>query len=246
MFIYKIRSGTINRPGVFNGPVFGILTDILKMIVKNLYLNTFLILVISYLIGSFPSAYIAGRTKGINIYQTGSKNVGGMNTFSSVGRTAGVIVILADMGKGALACWLASIFSGKHPYIPLLALVAAVVGHNWMIYIGFRGGKGISTFIGGLLFLSPWSFLFLYLLFVPVLLVIVKDSYLSTAIGLFLLSLFLWAWEGSVWWLVFGLLVTAVYSMKCLGLFRTYFTHRRRDISPALKKIFKPIFKGIK
>ncbi|MBN2073472.1 MAG: hypothetical protein JW770_05970 [Actinobacteria bacterium] len=72
-----------------------------------------------------------------------------------------------------------------------------------------------------------------------------KDSYLSTAMAFFLLSFFLWAWEGSIWWLVFGLIITAVYSLKCLDLIRTYFTRKRRDISPVLKKIFKPIFKGI-
>jgi glycerol-3-phosphate acyltransferase PlsY len=82
------------------------------MIVENFYFNTAIILLASYLIGAFPSAYIAGKIKGINISKTGSGNVGGMNTFSSVGKIAGVIVALTDAGKGFLVAYLASMFSG--------------------------------------------------------------------------------------------------------------------------------------
>src|SRR4030043_241444 len=149
------------------------------MIFQNFYWNTILILFISYLIGSFPTAYIAGKIKGIDVSKKGTKNIGGMNTFTSVGKLAGVLVIIIDMGKGALVACLADKFS-DHIFVPMLAVVLAVIGHNWMIYIGFKGGKGISTYLGGLLFLSPLSFLFLYLWFVPAAIVLVKDSYLST------------------------------------------------------------------
>ena len=215
------------------------------MLLDNFYLNTAVILLGAYLLGAFPSAYIAGKLKGINVLKSGTRNVGGMNTIASVGKVHGVIVTLADAGKGFLVVFLADRFSGGHPLIPLWALVAAIVGHNWMIYLRFKGGKGVATFLGGLLFLSPWSILFLYLLIVPIMLFIVKDSYLGTAFGNFLFSVFLWVWEGSVWWLVFGLLITLFYSLKCSSLIREYFTKRRRDIYPILKKIFKPIFKDV-
>lgn len=227
------------------------------MILQNFYLNTIVILLASYLIGSFPSAYIAGKIKGIDdISKIGSRNVGGMNTITNVGKFAGVIVIITDIGKGALAAYLADRFS-DHIFIPLLAVVFAVIGHNWMVYIGFKGGKGVSTFLGGLLYLSPISFLFLYLLFIPVALFIIKDSYLATTVGFFFFSFFLWVskgflhalwfhgFGGSFWWVIFGFLVTIVYSIKCYSFIKSYYTEKRKDIHPVVKKIFKPFFKGM-
>ncbi len=112
------------------------------MIVENFYFNTAIILLASYLIGAFPSAYIAGKIKGINISKTGTGNVGGMNAFTNIGKIAGVLVVIADIGKGFLVAYLVTRFSGGHPYLPLWAVTAAVVGHNWMIYIGFKGRQG--------------------------------------------------------------------------------------------------------
>ena len=195
------------------------------MLVENYYLNTAIILAVAYLIGAFPSAYIAGKIRGIDIKRSGTRNVGGMNTIASVGIVYGVAVALVDIGKGFLVAYLAHIFSSGHPFIPLWAVLAAIVGHNWMIYLGFKGGKGVATFVGGMLFLSPWSILILFLVFIPITFVIIKDSYLGTAAGFFILGYFLWIWEGSVWWLVFGLILTAVYAIKCASLIVEYFTN---------------------
>ena len=214
------------------------------MLLQNLYLNTVVILLISYLIGSFPSAYIAGKIKGIDISREGTKNVGGMNTITNVGKFAGVMVIITDIGKGTLVAFIADRFS-EHVFIPLLAVIFAVIGHNWMVYIGFRGGQGVSTFLGGLLYLTPISFPFLYLLFIPVALFIVKDSYVSTALGFFIFSFFLWVYEGSFWWLAFGLLMTLTYSIKTRNLLKSYYTEGRKDVSPVMKKLFKVFFKGM-
>lgn len=217
----------------------------LFMLIENFYLNTAIIFTGAYLIGAFPSAYIAGKLRGVDILKSGTRNVGGMNTIASVGRIHGVIVAVVDIGKGFLAAFLADRFSGGHELITLWAVVAVVAGHNWMIYLGFKGGKGVASLAGGLLFLSPWSILFLFLLIIPITFALIKDSYLGTAAGFFLLGFFLWVWEGSVWWLVFGLLVTTAYTLKCTSLIREYFTGRRRDIHPLLKKIFKPIFRDV-
>ena len=214
------------------------------MLLQNFYLNAAVILLISYLIGSFPSAYIAGKIKGVDISREGTRNVGGMNTITNVGKFAGVMVIITDIGKGALAAYIADRFS-EHVFIPLLAVIFVVIGHNWMIYIGFRGGQGVSAFLGGLLYLTPISFPFLYLLFIPVALFIIKDSYVSTALGFFIFSFFLWVYEGNFWWLIFGLLMTLTYSIKTRNLLKSYYTEGRKDVSPVMKKLFKVFFKGM-
>lgn len=215
------------------------------MIIENFYFNTAIILLASYLIGALPSAYIAGKIKGINIYKTGTGNVGGMNAFTNIGKIAGVLVVITDIGKGFLVAYLATRFSGGHAYIMLWAVVAAVIGHNWMIYIRFKGGKGVATFLGGLLYLSPWSILIFYLLIIPMLMVLTKDSYLATTTGFFIFSFFMWVWEGSYFWLIFVLFIMLLYLLKCLNLLISYFTERRRDIHPAVKKLFKPFFRGV-
>ena len=214
----------------------------MKQLVDNFYLNAFILIIIGYLIGSFPSAYIAGKIKKINILEVGSKNIGGMNTFTSVGKIAGVFVIILDMGKGFLSAWLAYKFSGQIA-ISLFVLAAAMVGHNWMIYIGFKGGKGLSTLIGGLLYLSAFSILFLYIIFVPIFLFITKDVYLGQAAALFTFSFFMWGWTKNFWWLIFGIIVTAIYFIKSFPLIKSYYLDNRREVYGLLKKIFKPIFK---
>ena len=213
------------------------------MLLGNFYLNTVLILVCSYLIGAFPTAFIAGKIKGIDIRKTGSTNVGGMNAYSNVGKIAGVLVIIVDMGKGALVAWLAAKFSANHSFIGLLAVVTAIVGHNWMIYIGFKGGKGFSALVGALFFLSPLSALFLYLYFMLAAILLFKDIYVAEGVAMFFFAFFMWYREGSYYWCIFMLIVTIICSLKSLGLYKSYFTEDRRKVSPIFKKLFKPFFK---
>jgi glycerol-3-phosphate acyltransferase PlsY len=116
-----------------------------------------LAIICAYLIGSFPSAYIAGRVrKGIDIRQVGSRNMGAMNVFYKVGFVAGILVLAVDIGKGAAAVALAR-WLGVHETVQLLAGVAAVMGHSFPIFLKFRGGRGGATCIGILVYLMPWS-----------------------------------------------------------------------------------------
>ncbi len=110
-----------------------------------------LIVLLGYFLGSVPTAYIAGRLlKGKDIRQIGDGNVGAANTFRQLGARVGIAVFLVDAGKGALAILIAQAAS-----LPLVAVLftgaAAVVGHNWSAFIGFRGGRGLSPAIGVLL-----------------------------------------------------------------------------------------------
>ncbi len=124
-----------------------------------------LAIMFAYIIGSFPSAYIVGRLrKGIDIRQTGSRNVGAMNVFYQVGFFEGLLVLAADIGKGAAAIALARYL--EVPEIAqLLAGVAAVSGHIFSIFLKFRGGRGGATCIGILAFLMPWGIPFYLAIF---------------------------------------------------------------------------------
>jgi acyl phosphate:glycerol-3-phosphate acyltransferase len=114
---------------------------------------TLLFIVIAYLLGTIPTAYIAGRLKkGVDIRQVGDGNMGAGNAFHHLGPKTGCTVGILDAVKGVLAISLAQAASLPEAAV-LLAGVAAVVGHNWPIFLNFRGGRGEATTIGILLVL---------------------------------------------------------------------------------------------
>ena len=120
----------------------------------------------SYLLGAFPTAYVVARlARGIDIRQYGSGQVGGSAALVHVGRWALAVVALADVGKGMLPPALALHLGWGLP-VAVLAAWAAVVGHNWSIYLGFRGGRGVATGGGALLLLAPRETLILLPAFV--------------------------------------------------------------------------------
>ncbi|TVY11598.1 glycerol-3-phosphate 1-O-acyltransferase PlsY [Paenibacillus cremeus] len=104
---------------------------------------------ISYLLGSISFSYLAGRLlKGIDIRKHGSGNAGATNTLRVLGKGPGITVLLLDMLKGVAAVWIGTLHSGGDPLIQVLAGVCVIAGHNWPVFFGFRGGKGIATTIG--------------------------------------------------------------------------------------------------
>jgi glycerol-3-phosphate acyltransferase PlsY len=133
--------------------------------------NTVIAIIIGYLLGSFPAAYLAGRLrKGIDIREVGSKNMGAMNVYYEVGPVEAALVTLADLGKGIAAILLVRWVSGNSLISPFdfltgLTTVAAVIGHVFPIFLKFRGGKGGATAIGILIFLMPWAVPFLAIVF---------------------------------------------------------------------------------
>jgi len=130
-------------------------------------------IIIGYLLGSFPSAYLAGRLrKGIDIRGVGSRNMGAMNVFYEVGPLEAALVTLADLGKGVGAILLVRWLSGySHPlsspfdFLTGLTGAAAIIGHIFPIFLKFHGGKGAATAIGILIFLMPWAVPFLAIVF---------------------------------------------------------------------------------
>lgn len=116
----------------------------------------FLGLVLSYLLGSIPTAYIFAKLlKGIDIRQYGSGNIGATNVFRVIGKIPGIIVLFLDILKGYIPV---IIFPGSQIYKIFIGL-AAIAGHNWPIFLKFRGGKGVATSAGVVIGLIPKIFL---------------------------------------------------------------------------------------
>jgi acyl phosphate:glycerol-3-phosphate acyltransferase len=115
---------------------------------------------LAYALGSLSGSLLVGRTRGVDIRSTGSGNAGGTNAFRTQGWRFALLVVLIDIGKGALAAWLGHAWPADTVAPRTLGLIcafAAVLGHVWPVFFGFRGGKGAATFAGALLVLCPWS-----------------------------------------------------------------------------------------
>jgi glycerol-3-phosphate acyltransferase PlsY len=111
-------------------------------------------LVLAYFLGSIPFAYIIGKLRGLDIRRVGDRNVGTFNVFRHAGLVAGISTLIADVGKGALAIVIAKVLSGNE-LVVFSAGVVAVIGHNWPVFLRFRGGRGLAVVIGVLLALVP-------------------------------------------------------------------------------------------
>ncbi len=128
------------------------------MMVSDIVL-ALLVIAIAYLLGSLPSAYLVGRVmKGLDLREAGDGRLGAAATYRRVGLTGGIIVGLMDLTKGAAAVFLAQ-FLGLPLPIVLLAGLAVVVGHNWSVFLRFKGGKGALTIYGVLASLMLWELL---------------------------------------------------------------------------------------
>lgn len=117
-------------------------------------------ILLAYLLGSLSGSLILGRFRGVDVRKLGSGNAGGTNAFRTQGLGFAVGVVVIDVSKGAAAVWLAE--AGVNPSAFTLQLslwcgAAAVIGHIWPLFFGFKGGKGAATLIGILLMLWPWS-----------------------------------------------------------------------------------------
>ena len=113
----------------------------------------------AYFVGAVPFAYIAGKRVGVDIRMRGNGNVGTVNAFESLGARSGILVLLFDALKGVVV-----IVAGRLLDLPdsslFVGAFAAVIGHNWSIYIGFKGGKGVAIVFGisvGMMPLLSWA-----------------------------------------------------------------------------------------
>ena len=150
-----------------------------------LTIETILFILLAYLTGAFPSAVWVGKTfYKIDVREFGSGNAGATNTFRVLGKKAGIPVLLMDVFKGWLAVNYLSFLSElpstieNQFEIQLAFGIAAVIGHLFPIYTGFRGGKGIATLLGLLIGLNPIAAIASIAVFIIVFLI---SKYISLA-----------------------------------------------------------------
>ncbi len=119
-------------------------------------MNIALSLVIAYLLGSIPFAYIISRQRDLDIRLVGDRNVGAFNVFRHGGLDIGLVTLMLDIGKGAAAIIIANALHVGQLVVFLVGIIV-VAGHNWPVFLRFRGGRGGATVLGVLFTLVPWE-----------------------------------------------------------------------------------------
>ncbi len=135
-----------------------------------------IVVVAAYLLGSIPFGYLIVRGKGGgDVRQTGSGGTGATNVSRRAGKAAGVLTLLLDAAKGCVAVLIAKAFGGDD-WVIAAAAIAALVGHIFPVWLGFRGGKGVATGVGIFLVLAPVALLCAGVVFVAI---VVLTRYVS-------------------------------------------------------------------
>lgn len=168
---------------------------------------------LGYVLGSFPSANIASRlVKGKPISEVGAGNMGTLNTLRQVGLLPGILVLLADIAKGALAV-LAAGWLDAGQIVIFIAGFAAILGHNWPIFLRFKGGRGGATTFGVLLGLAPLPGA---ISFGVMLIVAILTSNLRLALtgGFVAIPLLMWAFGGELSVIIYAIVLPLLLGIR--------------------------------
>lgn len=132
------------------------------MLIGNETLQVILVIVMSYLLGSMPTAYLIGRLNRVNIFEVGSGNMGGTNVARALGCGWGIVVFAIDAIKGVAAVLLATQLMDNKTAASVIAAICVIAGHNWSLFASLitgalRGGKGAATAFGTVLMIAPFQ-----------------------------------------------------------------------------------------
>jgi glycerol-3-phosphate acyltransferase PlsY len=117
-------------------------------------MNEVAVVALGYLVGSIPCSYLLARWRGVDLRVAGSGNIGAANVLRTTGVTNAVLAVCLDAGKGAVAVLVAQRLSAE-PATPVAGGLASIIGHVYPVWLGFRGGKGVSTAGGAFVVLTP-------------------------------------------------------------------------------------------
>jgi glycerol-3-phosphate acyltransferase PlsY len=198
-----------------------------------------LTVVLSYLAGSVPFAYLLGKIKGLDLRRAGSGNVGATNAFRVLGPAAGIISLVLDSGKGLLAVTVLVGISlnlagppefGQAGWLRILAGISVIAGHNWTVFLKFKGGKGVATSAGVFLGLAPGAVGLSVLVW---LVTVALSGYVSlgSILAALALPLFIWLGDKEMGFTLFGLLAAVLVILRHRSNIKRLFRGEENKIS---------------
>jgi glycerol-3-phosphate acyltransferase PlsY len=170
-----------------------------------------LVLVIAYLVGAIPFGYLLMKWKtGGDIRAQGSGNIGATNVMRVGGKAVGVATLLLDIGKGFFAVWVADRITDGNPHLMADAALAVMAGHAYPVFLRFKGGKAVASYVGAFLYLTPWALAVESIVFVVV---VARTRHISmgSIVGAATLPLAAWLVEKAEIPLVVGAIIAGAF-----------------------------------
>ena len=168
---------------------------------------------LGHICGSVPSGlWLVQALHGIDIRNYGSKNIGTTNVFRTVGPTTAVMVLLCDMLKGIIAVALVNHFF-HNPELDVVSALGALLGHNYSLFLGFKGGKGVATGLGLLVFLMPKVAGTVFLVWL-VLVLITRFVSLGSIVAAIIVPVLAYVLDYSSEYILFGVLTSAFVTYR--------------------------------
>ena len=162
-------------------------------------------IILGYLIGSIPFGVILGKLRGVDIRKVGSGNIGATNIYRNLGALPAIIVFALDLLKGSAAVWIA-LFIIPSPLIAVTSGIAAVIGHTYPVFIGFKGGKGSATSLGVLLGIAPDLFV-IAMIYVAAAIAVTRYVSVTSITGVILVAMLMFVFHKPVEYLIAAIIV---------------------------------------
>jgi len=212
------------------------------------------VVLIGYLLGSIPfGLLISKRSNKVDVRQYGSGKIGATNVLRAAGRKAAALVVFLDVSKGALAVVLAGLIIGRSYLVvgdfglgalvaQVLAALAAMAGHNWSVFLKFHGGRGVATFMGGLIALCPVAAIFGGEIFIigAGLTKFASLGSIAGTVGTYAILVPLTIMHGfPIEYLVYALIGTIIIIVMHRGNIRRLVTGKERKLGEKAKKVDK-------
>lgn len=175
-------------------------------------MRALLLIIASFLIGSIPFGVIIARLRGLDIRKVGSGNIGATNVLRSMGKIPAILTLLGDLFKGTAVILFAQHLAVS-PWVAGLMGLSVIAGHDFSIFQGFRGGKGVATSLGVLLAYSPVAALFTILIWLGVVFV-TRYSSLGALIAFTVLPVNVFWWDYSIEKFMIAIIITALLILK--------------------------------
>ena len=192
------------------------------------------LLVIGYLCGSIPFGYLVGKLRKIDLQKEGFKKIGASNAYKTMGLLPALLVFFADFTKGIIPLLIGK-WLGIPDNIAVFSGLTAIIGHNWPVWLKFKGeGRGVATSTGLVFYLLPREFTLIF--FVLMLLVaIMKNTGLASFICFLLVPVLGWLFKEPVWLINFSALIFVAFAIRrLLGLTKVPRGKRKANILSSL------------
>ena len=189
----------------------------------TIILKILAMIIVSYLLGAIPTSFIIGKlTKKVDIREFGSGNVGASNAFRVLGVIPGIITLIIDIAKGLICASIIASFFHRgcsdqfYNLFQIIAGTSAIIGHNWTIFLDFKGGKGVATSTGVFLAISPIAILLCVAVW-GICALVTRYVSLSSIIAAISLPIFIGVFNFKIGNLVFGIVAAAFVVIRHKG-----------------------------